>query len=973
MELTLAQVQGGNVAGTVKDAQGGVLPGAMVTLRGLDATHASTTNATGQYRFLELAPGAYTLTVELDRFASLEQNVIVAVGRNVELPVALAIARRTETVTVTAAPMIDPTITGTAINFTSDELTRIPTSRDPFALMRGVPGVLLDQVNVGGNETGQQPMVLGKGSRQQDTSWTIDGVEITDMGAPGQAPTYFNFDSFEEVHVSTAGNDIRSRTGGVGINMVTKRGGNQFHGGVRSYFSNDRMESANVPDELKALTIPVTPADADHTVQTADYGFELGGPLLKDTVWFYGSLAQQDIRVFRRSTRAIDRTELRNPQLKVNWQATQKDMINFLFFNGSKIKSGRTNPVNVSTLEEFAATHHQDNAYSEAPLHGLWKIGDDRVIGSNMFLSAKYAYYNTGFQLTPEGGMDAQAGRNANATTRAYGSTVQSLNVRPQHSITTDVNEFVTMFGLAHNVKYGIGFRRVLSQVEVEWPGNGIVAIEQSGPVGSGTGNRAIVYRQSNGANVVKYFDVYVGDSIAFNRFTIDAAVRYDRQWGEALASETAASKAFPALIPGAIFAGYKFLAPPGSDEGGAWSNISPRVGVSYRLDASGKTVAKASYSRFAGQLAATTVGTLNLSTSTTPGNVTYVWNDLNADRFAQANEVDTTRQVGAAGGGFNVTDPTATATTTNQLDPNLEAPITRSFVVGMEHELRSNVAVMVDYSYSRTSNLFGNLTGGITPRVGIPLSAYVPAASSPLTGTLPDGTAYSVPVFSTPAGATAAGFVTRNIPGYYTDYHGLEVNLVKRLSDRWMGRMTMALNNAREHFSSPDGRYNTNGNPTGTPQEPLIDGGQFAPTTAVTGGIFLNSKWQFTANGMYVAPYGVEIAANVFGRQGYPFPIYRGSIGLGLDTNQRVLVSPTIDAFRMDNVWLTDLRFARPFRLRRGAQTVSLRLIGDIFNLFNSNTALARTSDIGSTATFNTLSRNVSPRIFRVGLVVGL
>ena len=105
-----------------------------------------------------------------------------------------------------AAPIVDPKSHGNG-----DQLHRatscrtFPTSRDPFALMRTVPGVLLDQVNVGGNETGQQALVLGKGSRQQDTTWTIDGVEITDMGAPGQSPTYFNFDNFEEIQVVDRG------------------------------------------------------------------------------------------------------------------------------------------------------------------------------------------------------------------------------------------------------------------------------------------------------------------------------------------------------------------------------------------------------------------------------------------------------------------------------------------------------------------------------------------------------------------------------------------------------------------------------------------------------------------------------------------------------------------------------------------------------------------------------------------------
>ena len=118
--------------------------------------------------------------------------------------------------------------------------------------MRSVPGVLVDRVNIGGNETGQQSNFASKGTRPQDAVWTIDGINITDMAATGASPTYFNYDNFEEIQVSTAGQDIKQPTGGMGLNLVVKRGTNQFHGGFRGYFDNDAMESANVPDELRA-------------------------------------------------------------------------------------------------------------------------------------------------------------------------------------------------------------------------------------------------------------------------------------------------------------------------------------------------------------------------------------------------------------------------------------------------------------------------------------------------------------------------------------------------------------------------------------------------------------------------------------------------------------------------------------------------------------------------------------------------
>src|SRR5437867_3650185 len=259
-----AQIQSGTISGSVRDEQGGVLPGVTVTAQGVDATQTFVTDASGGYRFLNLAPGPYKITAELQGFSTLvRDNVIVAVGRNVELPLTLTVAAVAETITVTGqSPIIDTRSTGTATNFSSDELTKIPTSRDPFALMRSVPGVLVDRVNIGGNETGQQSNFQSKGTRPQDAVWTLDGIVVTDMAATGASPTYFNYDNFEEIQVSTAGQDIKQPTGGMGLHFVVNRGTNQFKGSVRGHFDNESMQTDNVPDELRATD--VTHATSDH-------------------------------------------------------------------------------------------------------------------------------------------------------------------------------------------------------------------------------------------------------------------------------------------------------------------------------------------------------------------------------------------------------------------------------------------------------------------------------------------------------------------------------------------------------------------------------------------------------------------------------------------------------------------------------------------------------------------------------------
>ncbi len=960
----VAQLQNGTVNGVVKDQQGGVLPGVTATLQGVDATRTFVTEAAGEFRFLELAPGPYKLSVSLAGFQTVvRDNLIVEVGKNVAVTLQMKVAPVAETITVVAAtPIVDARQTGTATNITHDELVNIPTSRDPFALMRSVPGVLVDRVNVGGNETGQQSNFVVKGTRPQDAVWTLDGINVTDMTLSGSSPTYFNFDNFEEIQISTSGQDITQPTGGLGLNFVVKRGTNMFHGAFRGYFGSQGMEASNVPAELTALG--ATSDTADHLKQISDYGVELGGPIVADHAWFYGSYSQQNIGlVFRSTPGVVDQTTLKNPNVKLNWQATKKDLVSFLYFDGYKIKDNRSPGTTGIINNAPTATLHQDNAYTGNSLHGLWKIADDRVINSNNFISGKYAYYNTGFVLTPEGGMNLSSGRDL-VTGTSYGSFSQSLNIRPQHTVNIDASSFIKTGKGTHELKYGFGFRHTEGDTETLWPGNGILALRQTA-----TQSFAELFRQGAGTNVANYTDLYAGDTFSLSRATINLGVRYDHQGGSALPSNTAANPAFPAILPGAIFAGY--------DAPFTWNNVSPRVGVTYGLDEARKTQVRASFSRYAGQLATGTIGYAN--PAATAGFAVYGWNDLDGDHLVSSNEVNFNTFV-TSGGGFNRANPTA-VTSANVIDPNLKAPVTTSFVIGFDREVRPNLAAQVNYTYTRVSNLSGNLTFPTTPRVGVAPGIngnYAPGAglagSYTLNGTT---TTYSVPTYIPNAALVTAGgsgFLETNIPGYYTDNHGLEIAVTKRMSDKWMGRLSLAFNNAREHFDNVNGVYDTNGNPTPTLTEPLVDGGAFAPQSAGNGqgAIYMNAKWQFNASGMYEAPYGIQLAANIFGRQGYPMPLFRpgSTAALGGDSSLNVLVSPAIDSVRYDNVWDTDMRVARDFKI----SALRIRGMFDVFNLFNANTVLVRNGNVTATgaAGFNAIAQNVSPLIARIGVQIG-
>ena len=511
--------------------------------------------------------------------------------------------------------------------------------------------------------------------------------------------------------------------------------------------------------------------------------------------------------------------------------------------------------------------------------------------------------------------------------------------------------------GATHDVKFGFGYRTAEALSAQVYPGNMILAIENSP-----TDLRAQVYRQAFGSNKAYYTDFYVGDTISKSRMTIDARPALRPAVGQGAArARRSPTPAFPNVVPGLSFAGY--------DTPFTWKDFSPRAGVTYALDESRKTVARASFSRYAGQLETGTVGVTN--PSTTIGSATYRWVDLNSDHFAQANEVQLNQFITAAGG-FNPASPTSVVSA-NVLDPNLKAPRTNSFVAGVDRELLPNLALQVNYSYTQTDDLFGNFTGRITPRVGVTLADYAPGSG--FSGTLPDGTAYNVPTFIPNAAKVAAGgngFITTNIPGYSTDFNGLELGMVKRLSNKWMSRVSLRVEQ-RARALRLDRRHLRH------QRQPDADAERAAeerrPVRAAERrqriGQHLHQR-QVAVQRQRAVPGAVRHRRQ---RQrlrppGLPEP----AVPAGHDRRARrrldaVGAGHAADRLRSatTNLWNTDLRASRTFKFN----TVTVRGVLDCFNVFNANTALVRNNNIAS-PTFNTIAQNLSPRIFRVGLVVG-
>ena len=279
----------GRIVGTIEDAQGAVLPGVTVTVTSpqLQGANTTVTDGGGQFRFPALPPGTYHLTAELAGFKGAEQaDVRIGLDQTITLALKMQIASLAETVQVVgASPVIDTTSAAGGITAGQEMFAQLPVRRDFYSISRLAAGVTQDSVGAS----------IG-GSTGSENQYIIDGLNTTGVERGEQGKT-LNFDFVQEVEVKTGGmNAEYGRMTGGAVNVVTKSGGNSFHGDGFGFFEHAQASSI-------ASQVPQTSTTTTTRPRTADFGVDLGGFLVKDKLWFFGAFD----RVQRRDERTIIR------------------------------------------------------------------------------------------------------------------------------------------------------------------------------------------------------------------------------------------------------------------------------------------------------------------------------------------------------------------------------------------------------------------------------------------------------------------------------------------------------------------------------------------------------------------------------------------------------------------------------------------------------------------------------------------
>jgi hypothetical protein len=351
-----------------------------------------------------------------------------------------------------------------------------------------------------------------------------------------------------------------------------------------------------------------------------------------------------------------------------------------------------------------------------------------------------------------------------------------------------------------------------------------------------------------------------------------------------------------------------------------------------------------------------------------------YYFNDLNKDNIAQRNEIDFNYGL-VAFSGVDPKNPAATPINFRRWDSGLKAPKTDELVLGAERELLANFSIAVNGTY-RKLNDFVWLRGEKTRGAGDFYTSADYVLHAPVTAALPNGRTVSLPYYTLKSDvAVPTFFVYQNRPGYHQTYKGLELTATKRMSNRWMLRGNVTLQDWKQHVSASGIVDPTVQRVTGTG---VVGGSACAVCNDAAvlfrstgsgnkGNVYINSKWAYSITGLYQIPIvETSVGFNLNGRQGYALPyVFRVSTPRGEGSKLLLAEGEDIDRFRSPNVTELDIRLAKDIHVSRLGLTLSI----DGFNVLNRNTILQRdVTRLNSYAASDRVTEVLSPRVFRIG-----
>lgn len=988
--VALAQA---TITGVVRDASGAVLPGVSVEAASpvlTEKVRTVVTDGTGQYRIIELPPGAYSVTFTLQGFNTVKREGIQLTGSlTVTADVDLRVGALEETVTVTGeSPIVDVQSARRQQVIDGDVLQAIPTSRSYNNVLQLVPGVV-----AGDGQVQLRPTMLlftAHGGSTEDGRLTLDGINTgASRGGAGVSGYIPDMQNTAEITFSISGNLGEAETGGPQMTVVPKAGTNSLSGSFFISGLNDNMQGTNFDAaQLSVLAVPAK------TLLLRDFQASAGGPILRDRIWYFFNYrgidsadAQPGIFANKNAgdpTKWHYEPDLSRPgrldtrrriyALRLTTQLTPRNKL-MLFWDEQPQCAGAAwtgDDGCMSNKDGWIYGGTQTNGFfgpgPNSPETGDYSDIHQRVqqvkytapATNRLLLEAGFGTYLSqwGYEERP-GNPTADLVRVLEQQPQNFDRNGNRVSAACEGCLTVGGNlkyrssNWPTGYIFAHTWNASASY--VTGAHSMKFGYQGAYHRDDDNLFNVITNNQRTLYRFSNQVpNQVtiqagpwtrkvrtQYYAFFAQEQWTRNRMTLQAALRFDHAWSH-----------FPEQMIGPDVWIPDAIRVPADRGILGYNDISPRVGVAYDVFGNGRTSLKGNVGRYL-HPASNQGRYINANPSErTTTLVNRSWNDVNGNFIADCDLLNSAAQNNVAAGGdicgvwddltFGSQRPSTT------LSPSILSgwgarPYDWQLGISVQQQIVPRVSVEVGY-YRRWWPIYG--AADVTDNLRVGPEDYTEfSVIAPTDPRLPNGGGYPVPgIYNiTPAGAVAGVEnvqTAANDYGKYTRYwDGVDITAQARLSNGLTlqggtssGRLVS--DSCAPRAAVPEGTTGSLTNPWCRQVEPLLT--QYKALAS-----YIIPKIDVQVAGTFSSRPGVSLSANVIYSSAQVAPWLGRPLAVVPNVTVNVIQPQTVFGDRVDQL---DLRIGKILRFGRARTSLNV----DIVNALNSNDNLAYNAAFG-------------------------
>ena len=795
------------IAGVVRDASGGVLPGVTVEASSpalIEKVRTAVSDGSGQYRIEDLRPGTYTVRFTLTGFSTVSREAIELTGSaTATISIDMRVGSVEETITVTGeSPVVDVQTARRQTVLTNEIINAIPSAGSYNSLLVLVPGVFGGQQDVASGPCNSctfsaHGTLLSGGRANTEARLLVDGISIA---VPQAGGTNYLTDprNSQEVNFTTSGSGGEVESGGPVMNIVPKSGGNVFSASTFFSWANGDLQGDNISDELIAQRITPSPL-----IKSYDMSGAAGLPIVKDRLWFFGTIRAQGnsnyitnmyynknagdpnawLYVKDESRQAFNDKTWQNISGRITAQVTPRNKVN-IFWDEQQVCKGCENGGNYAN----ATTSPEANGYGDLHPMRFQQATWNSPVNNKLLLEGGFGYFFSRW------GGRAKENPNTEALQRiieqcaagcANNGGIPNLMYRSQ---TTD------LFSDGRNKNITTTWRAAASYVtgrqslKVGYTANQLGDIRSANRgendmrfrVNNGVPNQFTTYIHNQQNDLwMRGQALYIQDQWTLNRLTLSGALRYDHasSWAP---EQTLESRFFAAPL--------SWERTPVVD---SYNDITPRFSAAYDLFGNGKTAIKGTLGKYLESTVTASNYSLGNPTSRIATNSARTWTDGNRNWVPDCDYRNPEVQDNiAAGGDFCGVAGNrnfGTSNYNNTIDPEIlhgwgVRPSDWSWGVSVQQEVLPRVSVEVGFVHRE----FFGFT--VTDNLAVAPENYDKFnVTAPADPRLPDGGGYQVgPIFDLNTPSLAG--VTRNYITYsdtygdqYQKFNGVDINVSAR------------------------------------------------------------------------------------------------------------------------------------------------------------------------------------------------